>query len=77
MDDAVRLRSVIDDEFRAELLADSESFGAQLSPLPEKIEQLDPESLDFWTKGVAETEIYACVSTCTYGMTFMCDGETM
>ncbi|GAA4623726.1 hypothetical protein GCM10023196_021060 [Actinoallomurus vinaceus] len=77
MSTELALRAVVDDGFRAEMLADPDAFGVSVSTLPAPVEQPDQESLDFWTEGAAAVEIYACASTCSFGpLTFICDGTT-
>lgn len=77
MSDTMTLQSVVDSEFRAELLADPAAFGVSASALPTPVEQPDQESLDFWTEGVAAMEIYACQTSCSFGpFTIVCDGQT-
>ncbi|GIH52033.1 hypothetical protein SAMN05421833_13861 [Microbispora rosea] len=62
MDRTMTLQAVVDDEFRAELMADPAAFGAEVSAFPEPIEQPDEETLKSWAKGAA-SEIYACPAT--------------
>ena len=75
MSSAMALQAVVDSEFRTEALADPGAFGVSASSIPAPVEQPDQESLDFWTEGVAATEIYACSSSCSWGpFTIVCDG---
>ncbi len=77
MPTTMSLQAVVDSEFRSELMADPGAFGVAASSLPASVEQPDQDSLDFWTEGIAATEIYACASTCSSGpFTFACDGTT-
>lgn len=62
MDEKMTLQAAVDDEFRAELAADPAMFDAVVATLPDPIEQPDQESLESWTKGIAN-EIYACPAT--------------
>lgn len=65
-----------DSEFREELLRDPEAFGVSAEAVPASVEPQD-ESLEFWTEGVARTDIVACVTTCSFGLvTYICDGTT-
>lgn len=73
----VLYQAVVDSEFRAMVLANPDVFGITADALPEPVEQPDQESLDFWTEGVAAMEIYACVTSCSFGpVTKLCDGST-
>lgn len=75
--DTVMYQAVVDNEFRAMLLNNSDAFGISADALPAPVEQPDQESLDFWTEGVAAMEIYACASSCSFGpVTKVCDGST-
>lgn len=66
-----------DVEFREELLRDPETFGVSAQAVPASVEPQDAESLEFWTGGVARTDIMACVSSCSWGpITLLCDGTT-
>lgn len=77
MSDSMTLQAVVDSEFRTELLTDPGAFGVAAFPLPAPVEQPDQESLDFWTEGVAAMEIYACLTSCSWGpVTVVCDGTT-
>jgi len=70
-------QAVVDKEFRAMLLSDPGSYGVPGDTLPAPVEQPDQESLDFWTEGVSAMEIYACVTSCSFGpVTKVCDGST-
>lgn len=70
-------QAVVDSEFRRELEANPSAFGIAVDALPAAVEQPDQESLDFWTEGVTATEIYACVTSCSFGpITAICDGTT-
>ncbi len=62
MDRMMTIQAVVDDEFRARIMADPTAFDAVATSLPEPIEQPSQESLEFWTNGDAG-EIYACPST--------------
>lgn len=72
MDSAMRLQSVVDDEFRAEYLAAPRLFGRPGFPLPDPIEPPGQEPLDFRTDDAAATEPYARRQTCTHGSTLYC-----
>nr|WP_245627490.1 cinnamycin family lantibiotic [Actinomadura oligospora] len=64
-----------DAEVRAELLARPAAFG--VTAVPESVEQPDVDALGYWTKGLAGVDVYACISTCSYGpTTIICDGAT-
>ncbi|MCO5967656.1 cinnamycin family lantibiotic [Actinoallomurus soli] len=65
------IQAVVDDEFRAQLMADPTAFGAGIGSLPDPIEQSGRESLEFWVKGDAG-EIYACPSTHHCNHTYAC-----
>jgi hypothetical protein len=70
-------QAVVDGEFRAALLEDPAAFGVSADALPAPVEQADQESLDFWTEGIANIEVYACVQSCSFGpITAVCDGNT-
>lgn len=76
MSSEMALQAVVDSEFRTEVLTDPGAFGMS-SSLPAPVEQPDQESLDFWTEGIAATEIYACKTSCSWGpITAICDGTT-
>ncbi|MEN3538727.1 cinnamycin family lantibiotic [Microbispora sp. ZYX-F-249] len=62
MERAMILKAAVDDEFRAELMADPTAFGIEVSAFPDPIEQPDQELLKSWTEGAAG-EIYACPGT--------------
>lgn len=77
MSDTILRQAVIDAEFRSALIADPAAFGVEPAELPDAVEAVDQESLDFWTKGIAANEVVACASTCSAGpFTFACDGST-
>ena len=70
-------RSVIDHEFRSELLKNPEAFGIQVDPenlvLPKSVAQQDM----FFIEWVKEAEVHAqCKTTCISGWTIRCDGTT-
>jgi lantibiotic duramycin-like protein len=70
-------QAAADAELREELLATPERFGVPAEAVPAGVEPLDAEALDFWTEGVATTDIYACASSCSWGpFTIVCDGTT-
>jgi hypothetical protein len=70
-------QAAADAELRRELQAHPGAFGVSPNALPAPVEQPDQEALDFWTEGVTATEIYACVTSCSFGIfTFVCDGTT-
>jgi hypothetical protein len=74
--DDVLYQSVVDDEFREQLVADPASFGFAGAPpaLPDAIEAQDRTGLDL----VSGTQYTAqCKSTCSQGpLTIICDGTT-
>lgn len=68
-------QSVVDEEFRAELLEDPSRFGmGELgSALPDPVERQDQALLDL----ASGSYIVACRSTCSFGpFTVVCDGTT-
>ncbi len=74
--DEILYQSVVDEEFRAQLLADPGLFGlAELSfALPDPVEPQDPALLDL-ASGV--DFVAQCRSTCSAGpLTVICDGTT-
>ncbi|GAA4615961.1 hypothetical protein GCM10023195_70690 [Actinoallomurus liliacearum] len=74
---SVLRHAAADAEVRAEMLAAPEAFGVSAGTVPASVEPLDEETLDFWTEGVAATEVYACASSCSAGpFTIVCDGGT-
>ncbi|MEV5751731.1 cinnamycin family lantibiotic [Actinoallomurus sp. NPDC052308] len=74
---SVLRHAAADAEVRAEMLAAPEAFGVSAGTVPASVEPLDEETLDFWTEGVAATEVYACASSCSAGpFTIICDGGT-
>jgi len=77
MTSAMTLQAVVDSDFRRELQADPAAFGITPQAVPAPVEAPDQESLDFWTEGVTSTEIFACVTSCSFGpITAICDGTT-
>ncbi|MCX2734268.1 cinnamycin family lantibiotic [Saccharopolyspora sp. NFXS83] len=77
MSDTILRQAVIDAEFRTALIENPAAFGVTPGDLPDAVERIDQETLDFWTEGVAATEIFACASTCSSGpFTILCDGST-
>lgn len=74
--DQLLQRSVIDLEFRRELLLNPEEFGitAELDlMLPTPVEQQDMSFVEL----VTEDNVFAeCGSTCVSGFTVLCDGNT-
>ncbi|MEV5705995.1 cinnamycin family lantibiotic [Actinoallomurus sp. NPDC052274] len=74
---SVLRHAAADADIRAEVLAAPEAFGVSAGAVPASVEPLDEETLDFWTEGVAATEVYACASSCSAGpFTIVCDGGT-
>lgn len=70
-------QAAVDGDFRAELLTDPDVFGVTPESLPAAVAEPDQESLDFWTEGVAAGEVFACVTSCSFGpITAICDGTT-
>lgn len=68
---SVLRQAAADAELREELLT------AGVTTVPESVEPLDQESMDFWTEGVAAVEVYACSTSCSAGpFTIICDGGT-
>jgi Family of unknown function (DUF5973) len=70
-------RSVVDAEFRAELLGNPSDFGVRHDDLllPDPVEQQDQALLD--VASIAAMDVYACASTCSFGpFTIVCDGTT-
>ncbi|WP_017720753.1 cinnamycin family lantibiotic [Kamptonema formosum] len=70
-------RSVIDGEFRSELVDNPEAFGIAADrekiELPKPVEQQDMSFVEL----VTEDNIFAeCGSTCVSGFTILCDGNT-
>jgi hypothetical protein len=70
-------RSVIDHEFRSELLNNPEAFGIQVDPenlvLPKSVAQQDMLFIELVNEAM---EIVACKNTCVSGYTYLCDGST-
>jgi hypothetical protein len=65
-------RAAVDAEFRAFLESQ-----APTAELPAPVEELDRATLESWASDVAVNEIYACVSSCSFGpITWICDGTT-
>jgi hypothetical protein len=74
--DDVRYQSVVDDEFRAQLLADPSLLGLDglNMTLPAPIEPQDSTGLDLVA---GDYYITMCASTCSKGpITAICDGTT-
>ena len=74
--DDVRYRSVVDDEFRAQLLADPSllGLGGLSVELPAPVEAQDSTGLDLVS---GDYYITMCTSTCSQGpVTLICDGTT-
>jgi hypothetical protein len=71
-------RSVIDHEFRSELLNNPEAFGIQVDPenlvLPKSVAQQDMLFIELVKEA---PEIVACRNTCVSGWTLRCDGYTL
>jgi hypothetical protein len=69
-------RSVVDEEFRAELLGNPHNFGVHHGlSLPDPVEPQDQALLD--VASIAAMDVYACASTCSFGpFTVVCDGTT-
>lgn len=77
MSDTILRQAVIDAEFRSALIENPAAFGVTPGDLPDAVEAIDQESLDFWTEGIAANEIVACETTCSAGpLTFVCDGSS-
>jgi len=72
-------RSVIDHEFRSELLNNPEAFGIQVDPenlvLPKSVAPQDMLFMELVNK--AEDMAPSCRSTCVSGWTMRCDGTTL
>ncbi|MGH8899475.1 MAG: cinnamycin family lantibiotic [Egibacteraceae bacterium] len=68
--------SVVDAEFRAELLGNPNDFGVGYDLfLPDQVEPQDQALLD--VASIAAMDVYACASTCSFGpFTVVCDGTT-
>lgn len=70
-------RSVIDLEFRRELLTNPEEFGISADSeelvLPIPVEQQDMSFVELVTDA---NEIANCVTTCVSGFTLICDGSS-
>jgi hypothetical protein len=74
MPTSTMLHSAVDAEFRDELV---NAYGIAADSLPTTVEQPDQEALDFWTEGISAMDIYACVTSCSFGpFTIVCDGST-
>lgn len=73
--DEVLLQSVVDEEFRALLLANPESFDFSGSTVgfPAAVEAQDRTLLDL-ASGAQFSAM--CATTCSSGITFVCDGTT-
>jgi hypothetical protein len=73
--DELLYQSVVDEEFRARLLADPEAFGISAEVvLPEPVQPQDRTLLEL---GMSALDVYACASTCSSGpFTIVCDGTT-
>ena len=74
--DETRYRSVVDEEFRAELLGAPGAFGLNdwSLDLPTPVESQDRGLLDFSSGGFYASN---CSSTCSWGpVTWLCDGTT-
>ena len=67
--------SVVDEEFRALVLADPEAFGIGAEMvLPESVESQDRALLEL---GMSALDVYACASPGSSGpFTIVCDGGT-
>jgi hypothetical protein len=77
MPTTVLQQAVVDEDFRSELRSNPAAYGVSTESLPAAVEQPDQEAMDFWTEGVAAMEIYACVTSCSWGpITAVCDGTT-
>lgn len=69
----------IDSDFRAELEANPETFGATVDELdlPASVEGQDDSFLEALSDGMAGVDIFACASSCSHGpFTIICDGNT-
>ncbi|MGH2732824.1 MAG: cinnamycin family lantibiotic [Actinomycetota bacterium] len=75
--DELFYQSVVDEEFRAQLLADPTVFGlddALTFALPAPVESQDPTLLELASR---VDFIVGCASTCSFGpYTVVCDGTT-
>lgn len=73
--DEVLIQSVVDEEFRALLLSDPELFnlGGPAFGLPAPVEPQDRTLLDL-ASGAQFSAM--CMTTCSSGITFICDGTT-
>jgi Family of unknown function (DUF5973) len=74
--DELQYLSVVDEEFRAEILAAPDEFGltAESLELPAPVEGQDRGLLDFSSGGFFASN---CISTCSFGpITWLCDGTT-
>lgn len=73
--DEILYQSVVDEEFRSQLLADPSlmGLGDRSVTLPAPIEPQDTAGLDL---AVEDYYISMCMSTCSSGFTFICDGTT-
>ena len=65
-------RAVIDSDFYDELLANPESFGFE-GELPRRVEK---QSMFFVEIISDKSMTRKCVTTCTVGITLVCDGTT-
>jgi hypothetical protein len=73
--DELLYQSVVDDEFRSDLVADPLRFGLDFESLflPEPVEPQNQDLLDIGFAGV--DVVYMCGSTCSSGpFTVVCDG---
>jgi hypothetical protein len=68
-------RSVVDDEFRALLVADPQLYGLAGHVLPEAVE---PEvQRDLAGVSMADVDLQACDTTCSWAITVRCDRFTV
>jgi hypothetical protein len=71
--------AAVDTEFRAELAGNPDAYGVSPEALAQlgTVAQPDQETLDLWTEGVAAMEVYACITSCSFGpVTAVCDGTS-
>lgn len=66
-------RCAVDEEFRAIVAANPEAFGLALADLPACLESPELGLADI---SMAGADVYACNSTCSWGMTIVCDKFT-
>lgn len=73
--DEILYQSVVDEEFRAQLLADPSllGLGERSFALPAAVEPQDSAGLDL---AAGDYYITMCATTCSVGKTFICDGGT-